>query len=93
MLTSDAKNVHKKVLNSVNSRRFGNNPFISRMLQPLGQNQTFTVLPPPQALRFSRKAGEGGELEAREPGDEHVWEQGRKRGLTASLSLIKLSGG
>ena len=52
------------------------------------------VLPPPQALRFSRKAGEGGELEAREPGDEHVWEQGRKRsfhfgGLIASLSLIK----
>ena len=52
------------------------------------------VLPPPQALRFSRKAGEGGELEAREPGDEHVWELGRKRsfhfgGLMASLSLIK----
>ena len=37
------KNVHKKVLNPVNSRRFGNNPFISRMFQPLGQNQTFTV--------------------------------------------------
>ena len=37
------KNVHKKALNSVNSKRFGNNPFISRMFQPLGQNQTFTV--------------------------------------------------
>ena len=37
------KNVHKKVLSSVSSRRFGNNPFISRMFQPLGQNQTFTV--------------------------------------------------
>ena len=42
-MTLDVKNVHKKVLNSVNSRRFGNNPFISRMFQPLGQNQTFTV--------------------------------------------------
>ena len=29
----------KIVLNSVNSRRFGNNPFISWMFQPLGQNQ------------------------------------------------------
>ena len=36
-------NVHKKVLNFVGSRRFGNNPFISRLFQPLGQNQTFTV--------------------------------------------------
>ena len=42
-MTLDVKNVHKKVLNSVNSRRFGNNPFISRMFQPLGQDQTFTV--------------------------------------------------
>ena len=33
----------KKVLSSVSSRRFGNNPLISRMFQPLGQNQTFTV--------------------------------------------------
>ena len=32
------------MLDSVNSRRFGNNPFISRMFQPLGQNQTFTLL-------------------------------------------------
>ena len=79
MLTSDAKNVHKKVLNSVNSRRFGNNPFISRMFQPLGQNQTFTVLPPPQALRFSRKAGEAGELEARETGDEHARDHGKEK--------------
>ena len=37
------KNVHKKVLGFVSSRRFGNNPFISWMFQPLGQNQTFTV--------------------------------------------------
>ena len=37
------KNVHKKALSFVSSRRFGNNPFISRMFQPLGQNQTFTV--------------------------------------------------
>ena len=37
------KNVHKKVLSFVSSRRFGNSPFISRMFQPLGQNQTFTV--------------------------------------------------
>ena len=37
------KNVHKKVLSFVSSRRFRNNPFISRMFQPLGQNQTFTV--------------------------------------------------
>ena len=37
------KNVHKKVLSFVSSRRFGNNPFISRMFLPLGQNQTFTV--------------------------------------------------
>ena len=33
----------KKVLSFVSSRHFGNNPFISRMFQPLGQNQTFTV--------------------------------------------------
>ena len=33
---------------------------------------TLARLPPPQALRFSRKAGEGGELEARETGDEHA---------------------
>ena len=39
----DVKNVHKKVLSFVSSRRFGNNPFISRMFQPLRQNQTFTV--------------------------------------------------
>ena len=26
---ADVKNVHKKVLNFVSSRRFGNNPFIS----------------------------------------------------------------
>ena len=39
----DVKNVHKKVLSFVSSRRFGNNPFISRMFQLLGQNQTFTV--------------------------------------------------
>ena len=39
----DVKNVHKKVLSFVSPRRFGNNPFISRMFQPLGQNQTFTV--------------------------------------------------
>ena len=32
------------MLNSVNSRRFGNNPFISQDVSaPLGQNQTFTV--------------------------------------------------
>ena len=31
------------MLSFVSSRRFGNNPFISRMFQPLGQNQTFTV--------------------------------------------------
>ena len=37
------KNVHKKVLSFVSSRRFGNNPFISRIFQPFGQNQTFTV--------------------------------------------------
>ena len=37
----DVRNVHKKVLHSVNSRRFGNNPFISRIFQALGQNQTF----------------------------------------------------
>ena len=43
MLTLDVKNVHKKVLNSVNSRRFGNNLLISRMFHPLGQNETFTV--------------------------------------------------
>ena len=33
---ADVKNVHKKVLSFVSSRRFGNNPFISRMFQPLG---------------------------------------------------------
>ena len=43
MVTLDVKNVHEKVLNSSNSRRFGHIPFISRMLKPLGQNQTFTV--------------------------------------------------
>ena len=43
MLTLDVKNVHKKVFNSVNSRRFGNNLLISRMFHPLGQNETFTV--------------------------------------------------
>ena len=32
-----------KKVSSVNSRRFGNNPFISRMFQPLGQNKTFTA--------------------------------------------------
>ena len=37
------KIVHKKVLSFVSLRRFGNNPFISRMFHPLGQNQTFTV--------------------------------------------------
>ena len=37
------KTVYKKVLSFVSPRRFGNNPFISRMFQPLGQNQTFTV--------------------------------------------------
>ena len=37
------KNVHKKVLSFVSLRRFGNNPFISWMFQPLGQNQTFKV--------------------------------------------------
>ena len=37
------KNVHKEVLSFVSSRRLGNNPLISRMFQPLGQNQTFTV--------------------------------------------------
>ena len=31
LLTYDVKNVHKKVLSLVSSRRFGNNPFISRM--------------------------------------------------------------
>ena len=30
----DVKNVHKKVLSSVNSRHFGNNSFISRMFHP-----------------------------------------------------------
>jgi len=30
VLTLDAKEVHEKVLNSVNSIRFGNNPFISQ---------------------------------------------------------------
>ena len=39
----DVKNIHKKVLSSVTSRRFGNNPFLGRMFQPLGQNLTFTV--------------------------------------------------
>ena len=33
----------KNVLKSANSRRFGINPFISRMFQPIGQYQTFTV--------------------------------------------------
>ena len=37
------KNVHKKVLRFVSSTRFGNNPFISRVFQLLGQDQTFTV--------------------------------------------------
>ena len=37
------KNVHKKLLSFVRLRRFGNNPFISRMFQPLGQSQTLTV--------------------------------------------------
>ena len=37
------KNLHKKVLSFVSSRRLENNPFISRMFQPLGQTQTFTV--------------------------------------------------
>ena len=40
---ADVKMFIKKVLSFVSSRRFGNNPFISRMFQPLGQNQTFTV--------------------------------------------------
>ena len=40
---TDVKNVHKKVLSFVSSSRFGNNPFIRRMFQPLGQNQAFTV--------------------------------------------------
>ena len=39
----NVKNVHKNVLSFVSSRPFGNNPFISLMFQPLGQNQTFTV--------------------------------------------------
>ena len=33
-------------------------------------------LPPPQAFRVSRKAGEAGELEARETGDEHARDHG-----------------
>ena len=30
----DVKNVHKKVLSFVSSRRFGNNPFISQAVRP-----------------------------------------------------------
>ena len=36
-------------------------------------------LPPPQALRFSRKAGEG-ELEVRETGDEYARDHGNEAG-------------
>ena len=36
-------------------------------------------LPPPQAFRVSRKAGEAGELEARETGDEHAREHGKEK--------------
>ena len=36
-------------------------------------------LPPPQTLRFSRKEGEAGELEARETGDEHAWDHGKEK--------------
>ena len=43
LFTFDVKNVHKKVLSFVSSRRFGNNPFISGMFQPLGQNQTYVI--------------------------------------------------
>ena len=43
LFTFDVKNVHKKVLSFVSSRRFGINPFISGMFKLLGQNQTFTA--------------------------------------------------
>ena len=43
LFNRNVKNVHKKVLSFVSSRRFGKNPFIGRMFQPLSQNQTFTV--------------------------------------------------
>ena len=36
-------------------------------------------LPPPHALRFSRKAGEAGELEPRETGNEHARDYGKER--------------
>ena len=37
------------------------------------------IRPPPQALRFSRKEGEAGELEARETGDEHARDHGKEK--------------
>ena len=42
-------------------------------------HDTIGFLPPPQALRFSRKEGKAGELEARETGDEHVWDHGKEK--------------
>ena len=43
------------------------------------QNKMKLCLPPPQALRFSHKAGEGGELEARETGDELARDHGKEK--------------
>ena len=42
-------------------------------------------MPPPQALQFSPKAGEAGELEAGETGDEHP----RDRILSPSLPPLR----
>ena len=43
-------------------------------------SQIILHLPPPQAFRVSRKAGEAGELEARETGDEHARDHGKEKG-------------
>ena len=36
-------------------------------------------LPPPLALQFSHKTGEGSELKARETGDEHARDHGKEK--------------